>query len=336
MLVQQEQKTAHSVPPKTNFLYEDFRLHEETVSYRVFEAKTRDSLQEKHLIRILDPTKDLVDKDFDSAATLFIQELFHLENRCPGTVLIGTLEICKDRKQVACALRQYGLKSVQLDQIQESIDRKNPKVIKKLISDVLSDVEFLRSQLLMKNIAIIIEPENIFYRKERGDFSLIHWEKIFQQSGVKPANLTNTTTILSVGSKLNSQVLAAEIRALAFALLKIKQVDIEELKFLLSSKIVRVSTYEHAVKSTAAEGFGDLPEIQDLIERMLSFDPKNLPSLEELHIKEAETQNSSILCPQCKKKKNNQGNGFMSVIILFKLSSLRVIHLPLIKSLKLN
>ena len=118
MVLRREHEKTFSVPPKTDLLYENFKLHEEADSYRVFEAEARNSIHEKHLIRILDPTKDLVDKDFDSAATLFIQELFQLENRCPGTVLIETLEICRDRKQVACALRQYGLVSVQLDQIQ--------------------------------------------------------------------------------------------------------------------------------------------------------------------------------------------------------------------------
>ena len=116
-MVPKEHDKSFSVPPKTAFRYENFKLHEETASYRVFEAEARNSSHEKHLIRILGPTKDLMDKDFDSAATLFIQELFHLESRFPGTVLIGTLEICTARKQVACALRKHGLMNLQIDQI---------------------------------------------------------------------------------------------------------------------------------------------------------------------------------------------------------------------------
>ena len=326
MVLPLEHERTFSVPPKTGVMYQDFKHRTETASYRIFEAETQDSLHEKHLIRMLDPTKDLVDRDFDSAATLFIQELFRLEARSPGTVLIGTLEICTDRKQFACATRQHSLMNIQPDQIQESIHRKDPKIIEKLISDVLSDVEFLRSELLMKNVECLIEPENIFYWKARGDFYLTHWDKILEQREVGATNLAATTTIIPVGSKLNSQALATEIKALAFALLKLKQVDIEDLKFLLSSK-VREATYAGAVKSAVAEGFGDLPKIQNLIERMLSFHPQNLPSLEEFHIKETEIQNSSILCPQCKKKKIvTIGNlNFMSSTILLMLSSQFVI-----------
>ena len=194
MLFRQLHQWSFSIPPKTAFLYENFKLHEETASYRVFEAEARNSSHEQHLIRILDPTKDLVDKDFDSAATLFIQELFHLESRCPGTILIGTLEICAARKQVACALRKHDLMSLQIDQIH-------------------------------------------------------------------------------------------------------------------------------------------------MIEEMLSLSPQDLSTLEKLHMKEPEIQNSSISSLEKTKKKKIIiiGNiNFMSVIILFMLSSLCVIHLRLIKSLRLN
>ena len=307
MVLPQEHDKTYSVPPKTAFMYRDLKSRAETSSYRIFEAETRISLQEKHLIRILNPTKD-----FDSAATLFIQELFHLENRCPGTVLISTLEICTDRKQVACATRQHSLMNIQPDQIQESVHRKDPRMIEKLISDVLSDVEFLRSELLMKDVACLIEPENIFHL---GEFYLTHWDKILEQREEKPVNLIDTTTI-SVGSKLTSQDLVAEIRALAFVLLQMMNAETEELKLLLSSK-VRESTYKSAVEASAKEGFGDLPKIQNLIERMLSYHPQNLPSLEELHIKEAAIQNSSLLCPQSKKKKVIIGNLNFMIYVLF-------------------
>ena len=138
MILSKEHEKTFSVPHKTAFLYENFKLHEETASYRVFEAEARNSSHEKHLIRILDPTKDLVDKDFDSAATLFIQELFHLENRCPGTVLIGTLEICRDRKQIACALRKndeemLSLRPQDLPTL-EKLHMKEPEIQNSLIS----------------------------------------------------------------------------------------------------------------------------------------------------------------------------------------------------------
>ncbi len=68
---------------------------------------------------ILDPTKDLVKNNFNSAATLFIQELFQLHTRCPGSVLINTLEISETRKQIACAIRQYSLLTSQLQEFKD-------------------------------------------------------------------------------------------------------------------------------------------------------------------------------------------------------------------------
>ncbi len=61
-----------SIPPKLDAIYENFVCIAETASYRVFEALTRQNPQEKHSVRILDPTKNLVKNSFDSAATLFI------------------------------------------------------------------------------------------------------------------------------------------------------------------------------------------------------------------------------------------------------------------------
>lgn len=51
------------IPPKIKFQYTDFELAAETTSYRVFEAKLRNTRQ-KHMIRIFDSTKDLSDIEF--------------------------------------------------------------------------------------------------------------------------------------------------------------------------------------------------------------------------------------------------------------------------------
>src|SRR5690349_10868539 len=92
------------VPPKLKFLYENFELTAETSTYRVFEAKARTS-QEKHTIRILDCTKELVKSNFNQTATLFVQELLWLQYRNPGSALINTFEISDDGTQIACATR---------------------------------------------------------------------------------------------------------------------------------------------------------------------------------------------------------------------------------------
>lgn len=276
------------VPPKLALAYTNIKLISETASYKVFEAETQNTL-EKHLIRILNPNKDFVANNFDHVVTLFLQELFHLQNRFPGSVLINTLEINTDRKQIACAIRLSGLLSLQLDEIQQFVDLKNPKVVEKLLNDIITDVEFLCGDLQLKNVASILEPENIYYLKEKGDFFLGNWDKIFEKIYGEPANLS-PAVIIPVGKALSSQDLAAEIQALAHTLLKVKRVDLEELEFLLTAPKIKVSTYNSAVKSVVEEGFSYSKELQALVERMLSRDPQNLPKLEEFKIKDYKFQ----------------------------------------------
>ena len=272
-----------SVPPKTGFLYENFNQTAETASYRVFEAETQNT-HERHSIRILDPTKDLVANNFDLAATLFIQELFHLHTRSPGSVLINTIEISTDRKQIACAIRHSGLPS-----FKEGPDLKDPKIVGKLLNDLISDIEFLWRDLQIKNIASILEPENIYYLKEKGDFFLSHWDKIFEKNEAGPANLTSVV-INPAETALNSRNLAAEIKALALTLLKAQKVDLSELEAIQALPNIKITTYNTVMKNTVAEGFSGLQKVQELIERMLSRDPQDLPKLEDFKIKEEKIQ----------------------------------------------
>lgn len=104
MLQQNTEKFA--VPPKIKFTYECLELVAETVSYKVFEGKSRYS-NEKHRIRILDNTKDFVKEDDGKVATLFIQELFRLQFRHPGSILINSFEMSdegENGKHLACAI----------------------------------------------------------------------------------------------------------------------------------------------------------------------------------------------------------------------------------------
>jgi hypothetical protein len=162
----------------------------------------------------------------------------------------------------------------QLEEIEESMDLKNPKVIQNLLNDVISDVEFFWRDLKMKNIASIMEPENIYYLKEKGTFFLGNWDKITEENPARPQDLTSTI-IGFVRSELRSQDIAAEIKALAFALLKMKKTNFAALKLLLSSEEVDVSDYEIMIKKKVAEAFNDSQKLQNLVERMLSLDPKN-------------------------------------------------------------
>jgi len=147
-----------SIPPKLKFTYGDFKPISETSSYKVFEAKPRNSTQ-KHMIRILDNTKEFVNKNYDNVATLFIQELLRLQYVQPDSILINTFEISENGKQIAYATLPYVPLSFQLDDTQQVMNPKDPKVIDKLLKDVLSDIEFLWKDLQMRKIMDIWDQE---------------------------------------------------------------------------------------------------------------------------------------------------------------------------------
>ena len=80
MLSKNENSDEFKIPSKIKELFStDFKLVSETSSYKVFEAKNRDS-NEIHMIRVLDNTKEVVKNHHDLAATLFVQELLRLQH----------------------------------------------------------------------------------------------------------------------------------------------------------------------------------------------------------------------------------------------------------------
>ena len=291
MLKSETQK--FSIPPKLKFTYEDFIPIAETSSYRIYEAKPRGSPQ-KHIIRILDKTKEFVKRNHDLAATLFIQELLRLQYLYPGSVLLHTLEISEEGKQIACATLPYVPLSFQFDEAKEIIKSDDSRTIEKLLSDVLCEIEFFWKDLEIKKVMDVLGPENICYLKEKDGFFLSNWGRILENSSAAGENTEMTHTQVSEvsNSQLTSKELAAEIKALAFLVLKLKKIDDTDLKQLSQMPNLKSTIYDYAVKETIAEKFKDSKRMQNLIEKMLSLNPQNLPSLEELKSKEPSIQTS--------------------------------------------
>ena len=278
------------VPPKMKLTYHNFKLFEETSCYKVFEAEAQDT-HEKHSIRILDRTKEYVNQNYAHAATLFVQELLHLQYRCPGSVLTKTFEISENDDQIACATLPYISLSHQICGKEEVINPADTKIMKKLLSDVLCDVEFLWNDFHFRKIMKALGPENILFMKEKSTFFLGNWAKLYESIISEGGNVLESKNCIfneSEKKKLSSQDLAAEIKALAFAVLKLKQIDYSELEDFAAVPGLKISIYNGAVKSTLAKGFSDSENLRDLIRKMLSLDPRNLPKLEELRIKGAE------------------------------------------------
>ena len=279
-----------AIPPKTKLRYEDFKFITETSTYKIFNAKARGS-HEWHTIRVLDCTKAYVNTNEDHAATLFVQELLWLQRRYPGSVFTNTFEISENGSQMACATLSYLPLSRQLNEAEKIINPKDSQTIERLLSDVLSDVEFLWRGLHLRNILDALGPENISFIKEKERFFLGNWAKIYEKAQSELRNLSITETYIieeSKKKKLSSQHLATEIRALAFAILKMKNIDDKELQSLLATSNLQTSIYDLILKSTVAQGFKDSEKLGNLIERMLSSDIQILPDLEELRMKEDE------------------------------------------------
>ena len=290
-----EKEIEKLILPKTKLLYEDFKLVAETSTYKVFNARARAS-REYHSIRVLDCTKDDTKANGAHAATLFIQELLWLQHRDPGSVFTNTFEISENGSQFACATLSYLPLSRQLDGTAEIINPKDFNTIEKLLSDVLSDVEFLWKDLQLRKILDTLGPENIYFIKEKERFFLGNWGKIYEKPQPTASNLSATSTYASEttkNKKVSAQDLAEEIQALAFAVLKMNKVNCDKLQDLLAAPILQIATYDFMMKSALKKSFPESEKLRGLIGRMLSLDFQNLPKLEELRVKKERTPHSS-------------------------------------------
>ncbi len=142
-----------TVPPKISLAYGNFKSVGETSTYRLFQGYHCNS-HERHMIRILDSTKEFVNKNYERAATLFKLELFRLQELLPGSVLMDRFEINEVNKQNACGILPYLPLSIQFEESNEVFDSKDSKTIEKLLSDIISDVEFLWKNFRFRNIVV--------------------------------------------------------------------------------------------------------------------------------------------------------------------------------------
>ena len=325
----QDDSQSFIVPPIIKLTYQNFKLIAETSSYRVFEAEDRVS-HEKHAVRILDRTKEFVKKHFDHALTLFIQELLRLQYLHPGSVLLKTLEISSDGKQVACATLLYTPLSAIIDVNIQTMDAIGQRNIKKLLSDILSDVEFLWKDFQARKILSVLGPENVCVMKGQGGFFLTDWAKLFENGNDNLA--TSTLVAGAIQNPPNSQELDSELKTLAFTVLNLGNISCEEVHLLPERTNADTVKYESAVKKMLAKNFDGCQELQSLFERMLSLDPKTIPSLDEFKFKDVESRikhnieveetkqtesDSTTISPLKKKKIIIIGNlPFMNLILL--------------------
>ena len=282
------------IPPKLKRAYQAFKLVAETSTYKIIEADAGDS-KEKHRIRVLDRSKEFVNKKYDLTATLFVKELLHLQSRYPGSILTNTFEISDDGQQIACATLPYLPLSCQLNE--ESVETFNPKdskSVQKLISDALYDIEFLWKNMQIRKIMDVLGPESLCFMKEKDAFFLSDWSKLFENGAADllMSDAPITTTIPSLqGQKLTSQELAGEIKALALSVLKLNKIDFSKIESLRQVKGIDSGEFASEVERTLSKSFNEEKKgLQQLIEKMLTLESQNLPNLGDLRIEDAKSQ----------------------------------------------
>ena len=130
----------------------------------------------------------------------------------------------------------------------------------------------------------VLGPENLCYMEEKEVFFLSDWSKLFETGADDLSMKVAPTTTSLQGKRLTSQELAGEIQAVALSVLKLNKIDLKEIEMLRQMKGVDPRIYNMAVKTKLADGFTSSKTMQDLIERMLSLEPQNLPNLDDLQI----------------------------------------------------
>lgn len=279
----------NTIPNKLKIKYECIRSITGTDTYTAIEAKTRNS-KAKHTIRVLDRKREFAKSNFENSATLFNQELLRLQCLHPGAVLVNSLVVSEKSSQISCATLPYLPLSTQTEDNLSVIEPKDPKTIEKFISDVILEIEFLWKNLPRRRVVGIIDAKNICFMKDKNVFFVSDWVKIFER-GVSDTENKGVEAIEASPRKLKNQDIAAEIKALAIIALKLRNMDETRLKKLDTP----AENNDNLLKTVLREYFGDSEKLQDLLEKMLSLDPKNLPNLEELKSKQIMAQQSRDL-----------------------------------------
>ena len=273
-----------AISPRFESIYKNLKLLSETSSYKVFEGETHHS-NEKHTIRVLDRSTMFINKEYNMAATLFVQELLHLQHRYPCSIITNSFDISEDGNQLACATLPCVPLSDYLQESKDIINFKDSVLISKLISDAIEDIEFLRKNMQTKNIMDTLGPQSLYFIKEKGAYFLGNWHKLLEAEA-EGGNYVSSLKKLSQEENLTSKELSDEIKALAFTVLSINNNNSKEIKSLQNLEKRDPKVYNSEMKSMIRWLFSDSPKLQGLIERMLSLDPQNQPNLEELRIKE--------------------------------------------------
>lgn len=188
------------VPPKLKATYTDFELTSETSYYKSYDA-TYIKTGERHTIRVLDTNSQFFKRDYNSAITLFLQELlrFCLRVNQPETVCLPSFEFFKG--SIGFATKPYN-NIVNKDTESET----RPKYdINKMLKDVISDINFMRGEMKLTNVTL--DSKSIFHSKYSNVFMVGDWAASAGEGLSEQNSPTQKRTITDTSSTIGRTLL---------------------------------------------------------------------------------------------------------------------------------
>ena len=219
----------HNFPSKLKSAYPNYKLVSECSYYSIFQAESQ-THGEIHTIRVLNLTSESTQKNYDAAATLFIQEALYIANHVNNrleSVIVESFEI--DNKKIAFVTKPYQ----SLSSLKQKQSTRLSLDLEKLLKDIIANVSFLHSSMKLGNLSI--DANNIYSFDDANSYFLGDW-------GVATPIQTITTPRTSVETiGLSSEIrvprtAAQEIHKLAFLALELSGLSIEDYGELLEIK----------------------------------------------------------------------------------------------------
>ena len=272
------------IPSKLRQACSDYKLISQTTTYAVYEAKLLQN-QQIVTIRALDTSAEAVKTNYAFAATLFVQELLRICSLHPDLLFLNTFEIDLSGKMGFATLPYTSLRD-ELDNLQSAKANgaiittfSGTKSVKDLISDVLSDIEFLTTKLNARNCHRIINIQNIYHFKEKDTYFLGDWANILNPKNYSIEHGNGELEKQPDEPNLN---VADEIFELGLAVLELNGLSQEKLESISASNSTFEGKLNYAVQEVLEDDNCTLPaKTKSLVERMLKKDENLRPKLEE-------------------------------------------------------
>lgn len=271
------------LPPKLRSSYSELTLISEASFYYLYEGKSKYSHPSCHTIRALNFNSKFVKDNHDVAASLFIKELLRLVSIDPTNILINSFEISDGGQKMAFASLSYAPLSTEIpheesSKVEEETKENyvvnpsgfaNIQCVTDMISDVVSDIDFLSNELKIKDCSALLTPQNIYRFKESGTFLLGDWS---------PSAMNHNQVAQGTGTNIRRPaslpMTFKEIFSFGLSVLELNGVEPEQIGKLREMEAKKDLMLDITLKEllSGKELGGISKELKELLKRMLSTD----------------------------------------------------------------